>query len=389
MSKRKRTDLSEKSDDDDDTRGPLPLDDPRLVASTILGWLPEGTTLQDKEAKVLCRAFDLVKTELQHRTNIMAANCEAEGNLQELCLSDVAVPSDMMLRVFEMLPKYDVVCKAGMVCKSWLALTRSPRLWETLDNENGLKLESKHIKNMTDLLKLLRRPQFASLTCLVPPFKVQLRKKALEQIAEACPLLEEIDLGCSIWSNMKPSEADIMDATSLFPHLSKIHFNNYRLTDTQIRSFCGVMGSRLREIRIDDAYACDQKLTDATLAAIGRSCPNLELFEYRYTFMPERIANPLTEEGIISLLRGCTKLHSLALLRNGNIGLGAYEYILEDSVKLERLFVVGHPPLHGSTLLCDRLSEKLSSFEVVTKDAHSTRVYQLRTGGKSGNYWLK
>uniref|UniRef100_A0A7S3L5H5 F-box domain-containing protein n=1 Tax=Amphora coffeiformis TaxID=265554 RepID=A0A7S3L5H5_9STRA len=387
MSKRKRTDLSEiNDDDDDDTQGPLSrLDDPRLVASTILRWLPEGTTLQDKQAKVLCRAFDLVRAELQHRANIMASNCEAEGNLQHVFLSHVAVPSDTMLRVFEMLPRYDTVCKAGLVCKSWLALTRSPRLWKTLDNANGLTSDSTRIKNMTDLLQLLGRPQFASLKFLSPPNKVQFRKKALCQIAGACPLLEEIDLGCNIQSSMKPTGPDILEAVSLFPHLSKIRFNNDRVMDYDIQSFCVLMGSRLREIRIDDAttFDDDHQLSDGTLETLGRSCPNLVLFQYCYRKFSISAPNPLTAKGIISLLKGCTKLHSLGLVKNGVIGLEAFEYILEDSVKLERLFVADHEQLYNNNILCDRLSEKLSSFEVVSTEEHNERT---RTR-KSLTYW--
>jgi len=59
MSKRKRTDLSEMNDDDDNPQEPLSrLDDPRLMASTMLGWLPDGATLHNQQAQVLCRAFD-------------------------------------------------------------------------------------------------------------------------------------------------------------------------------------------------------------------------------------------------------------------------------------------------------------------------------------------
>jgi hypothetical protein len=55
---------------------------------------------------------------------------------------------------------------------------------------------------MDHLFALVNRPQFASLKALVPPCKVRIRKNAFEKIAEACPLLEEIDIGFDYESSM-------------------------------------------------------------------------------------------------------------------------------------------------------------------------------------------
>ena len=289
----------------------------------------------------------------------------------------------MIIRVFDMLPRYDIVHKAGLVCKAWLALTRYPQLWTTLDHQNGLKSISIRIKNMVDLLGLLRRRQFTSLKTLSPPSTVFLRKNALSEIAESCPLLEEINLGCSLRCHMKPTRQYLLDTVSIFPHLSKIRFNNSRIMDDDIRLFCVRMGDRLREIRIEDETTKhdDHQLTNKTLRIIGRHCPNLELFQYTYNHHDISRQNPFTAKGIISLLTRCTKLRSLALIRNEHIGLNAFEFILEDSVKLERLFVVDHEQLKKNKKLCKRLSQKLRLLQILTKKEHEERILKRPT------YW--
>ena len=395
MSKRKRMNQDKKDDALGQTSSRvggtttasagLPLNKgPPAVAAAILSELPDDVTLQSKQAKDLLRAFDLVKTELQRRTNEMTTKSEKAGALQQVSLSGVSVPVEVTWKILEWLPRYQVVHNASLVCKSWLSLCRSPRFWKALDSANGLTMKSSQVKNMTDLLTLIRRPQFSSLKLLVPPHMVQLRKKALENIAQHCPLLEEIHMGYdSHFPKMKPSEADIMSLPSLFPYMDKIRLGTHQLTNSAIQSFCEVMGSRPRSIRILDSYSCNQKMTDSTIVAIGRHCPNLEVFEYSFSSHTLVEQNPLSTDSIVSLLTSCTGLHSLGLIRCPNVGLPAFRFILQDAVKLQRLLVVEHYNLMSDNVLCEGLTEKLVSFDAITNSEHRTRCCRARAYGTS------
>lgn len=129
----------------------------------MLGWLPDNATLE---------TFDLVKAELQHRTNLMAESSVETGAAREVLLSGVALTPNIFMHVLEFVPRYDAVLKASLVSKSWLAVTRAPQFWHTLDNESCLLAKSTTITNMTSLLELLGRPQFGSLKSLTPFNKV-------------------------------------------------------------------------------------------------------------------------------------------------------------------------------------------------------------------------
>lgn len=48
---------------------------------------------------------------------------------------------------------------------------------------------------MTQVLGILRRPQFALLRSLVLPGKIKMGTNGLKSIAKACPVLEELDVG--------------------------------------------------------------------------------------------------------------------------------------------------------------------------------------------------
>jgi hypothetical protein len=201
---------------------------PNNVALALLACLPDDATSKHKQAKTLLKAFDLAKAELQHRMNTMSRDCQQTGSQQPLlfCNGQVSLPADAFLHILDFLPKTDLVLRTSEVSKAWLSMSRSPQMWTILDTENGLISKSKRITNMDHLLALLERPQFALLKTLVPPDKVRLRKKALEKIAESCPLLEDIDIGYSLWSSMHADDNALMEIPSLFPHLRiKIRFD--------------------------------------------------------------------------------------------------------------------------------------------------------------------
>ena len=357
--------------------------DPHSFATTMLGWLAPDSTLETGDAKKLLKTFDLVKAELQHRTNLMAlrlVQCNSE-----LTLNSVAIPQDIFQNILKFIPCYDMVHKASLVSKAWLAVARMPQLWHTLNNDYGLLENSTTITNMTQLLELLNRnPQFASLKVLTPPDKVQMRNKAFEQIAKACPLLEAIDVGYSVWSNMKCDDKALQLLPSIFPHLKELRLNTYKISDSGLAAFCERMGGRLLEIRIRYRYSSTKKLSDHTLAAIAHHCSNLERFEYteyhgEYDF---------TETGIISLLNGCRNLKNLTLINTKVVGLGVFRYIMEqDAVQLERLYVTGHDGLMQDVALCAALDEKVDSFEAIQQSVHSSRTAKARRAKKKHITW--
>jgi hypothetical protein len=212
--------------------------------------------MKTKSAKDLLRAVDLVKAKLQHRTNLMVQSNVEEGGRIELILRGIAIPPDVFRTILSFVSPPQT---ESLVAKNWLAATRSPHLWHTLDAEHGLLYTSTTVRNMTDLLNLLIRPQFASLRVLIPPDRVQMRAKAIEQIAKACPNLEEFDLGFSLWSSMKIDDKTLLALPELFPHLKGVRFSTYSVTVSGMVQFCEKMGDRLISLRISDSVLKDER----------------------------------------------------------------------------------------------------------------------------------
>ena len=248
-SKRK---ASTKNDADDSSPLLIPISQQSTeeLASVMLSWLPNGATIAHADAKKLLKSFDHVRAELQHRSNLLASKAIETGEQRDVLLSDVSVPSTVMLNVLEFLPRYEAVHSASLVSKSWLAVARAPQFWTTLNHGAGLLEKSSTVTNMTDLLTFLKKPHFSSLKTLVPPHKVQTRKKAFEDIALSCPLLENIDAGYHPFSLMKIDDATMVKVPEIFPHLNSFRFNMYRVTDSGVKNFCLRMGERLVDLGI-------------------------------------------------------------------------------------------------------------------------------------------
>ena len=260
--------------------------DAKTLASTLLSWLPPDSTSYTKDSKLLLQAMDIVRAKLDHNALLMAQSSLSDGRQSAIIITTgrVIVPPDVLMNVLSYLkPCSELVHTASLVAKSWLAVTRSTQLWHTLDSDHGLHRLAINVTNMDDLLELLQRPQFASLKTLIAPDKVQVRVKAPSQIAKCCPLLERIDFGFSPWSKMKLDENALLQLPTLFPHLNAVGFNNYKISDSGLRNFCGVMGDRLLSLRIRDSYNSSWELSDETLIeCISQHCPNLEQFDYHH-----------------------------------------------------------------------------------------------------------
>ena len=82
------------------------------------------------------------------------------------------------------------LARLAQTSKAFLSLVFDPSLWRILDSRSlSTRL------NLTQLLGLLKRPQFRLLTKLGLPKKVKLGKKGLKAIGGLCPRLEWLDAG--------------------------------------------------------------------------------------------------------------------------------------------------------------------------------------------------
>jgi hypothetical protein len=365
---------------------------PNDVALALLDCLPADATFKHKEAKKLLKAFDLAKAELQHRMHTMSRNCQQKGSQQPLlfCNEEVSLPEDAFLRILDFLPKTDLVLRTSEVSKAWLSMSRSPQMWTILDTEHGLISKSKRVTNMDHLLALLERPQFALLKTLVPPDKVRLRKKALEKIAESCPLLDDIDIGYSISSSMHADDNALMEIPSLFPHLSKIRFDlrQQKVTRNGLWRFLETMADRLVDLRMyalifqSPGRAAPWVLSDTDLEEISRHCQNLEHFRYEQYL--DNVGEPLSKEGVIALVRGCPNLKSIVLTNTqSSVQIEAFEYIAEHAVNLQSLLVVGDSRLMNNSDLCLRLGKKIEHFEAISIRERRDRHMAARRGNRN------
>jgi hypothetical protein len=362
---------------------------PNDVALALFACLPDDATSKHTQAKTLLKAFDLIKAELQRRMHTMSRNCQQKGSQQPLlfCNEQVSLPEDAFLHVLDFLPKSDLVYRASEVSKAWLSMSRSPQMWTVLDTEHGLSSRTLTITNMDHLLALLERPQFALLKTLVPPNEVRLRKKALENIAASCPLLEDVDIGYSIFSNMHADDNALMEIPSLFPHLKKIRFDlKQKLTRNGLWRFLETMADRLMDLRIfalifQQYESGGWGLSDADLEEISRHCQNLEHFRYEQHNDDGR--ELLSKEGVIALLRGCPKLKSVALTNTPSVQIEAFEYIAEHAANLHSLCVAGDSRLMNNSDLCLRLGEKIEHFEAISVSEARSRRIANRLGNRN------
>lgn len=176
---------------------------------------------------------------------------------------------------------------------------------------------------MDGFLSIVRRPQFASITSVVLPDRVDLGDDGLRQLALACPMIQEIDLGQEN-TTIRATDDQIMQLPGLFQHLSKVGFNMIIVTEQGICRFLKRMGPRLLEIRIRSIVMRGNHLTNAAFISASQHCPNLTGFGYMMA--PSLFQTPTTafrgnhavvgptSRGILSLLSGCPKLESLVLV---------------------------------------------------------------------------
>ena len=361
--------------------------DPKDLAQQMLGWLPEGSSLKSPDAQKLLKSFDLVRVELQHRTNLLATESIATGRESDVTFcfgnddstcQDIVLPADAFQRILAYTPFRDRMIRLSLVSKVWLANVRAPQLNHTLDFNHGLFERSKTVLNMDHLLSLIRQPHFASLKKLVPPNRVQMRKKALSEIAAACPKLESLNLGFSSFgqSKMKCTDELLLNLPTLFPYLKHLKYDTEKITREGLAEFCRRMGERLSSLHIDESYRCPYKLTEGTLSVIAEHCPNLQEFEYHDCY---RGSETILTAGIIDILRRCRGLKRLTLF-NFEVPTTVLAYIADEgnNLALERLYIVGCSALIADVQMLRRLKDAVAEVYVLESYEHYRRVKEIR-----------
>ena len=245
---------------------------PRAIATCLLTLLPDGATKQHAEAKKLLKAFPLVTAELDARSAAQLRASESTGTSMPISFhfqdedgsetTVVNVPEDSFLNIMSFLRGKDIV-KVSTVNKAWLSISRQPALWKSLDATSGLTNSNKKM-NMTYLIKLLGRPQFANLKSLAIPYKLSLGKSSCKQIAKVCPHLETWDLGYSR-STAGGKDADLLEAAERFTNLTSIRTDMWNVTNFGITSVAEAMGEQLLDLRIKGDAITKHYISNETL----------------------------------------------------------------------------------------------------------------------------
>lgn len=260
------------------------------------------------------KAFQLVTAELEARSNKAARQqievgasqpikfSFLEGDSEEIS-STVEMPEDSFVNVLRYLDGHELA-KASCVSKVWLSLTRLPIVWE--DGVDMRRLNQSKVLNMTGLLKLLQRPQFANVKAFAFPMKVKMGENTMKQLAKALPHLETLDL-----LESKAKDRDLVAAIENFPSLKSLRVDTWNVSSGGLSNAVRVIGEQLLELRI---VANLGSVSGHAIEAISSSCSNLSLFSFRshsYTNYPTY--DGTMGDNIVALVKACCHLHTLEL----------------------------------------------------------------------------
>lgn len=276
------------------------LEAPHIIANTLLAWMPANDVPQSVELANFRKAFAIVMKELRSRTKRLVLDSEAEGSKEPIVFSGVSVPSDVVTKILAFLPRKTIVAQVALVSKVLLAETRKCR-WKELSwsrhSSFGQNL------NMTKLLQLLRSsPQFCDLRELKMPRRVKFGTSGIQSLSESCPLLTDIN-----FSETRIKEADILTVVKNLRHLSGI---TCEIND--VMKFVTAIGARLRRLSMVGLLQQHFRIDD--WMAVADTCPNLERLE-NWTGGGLVVGLDSFETALPNLLRKCTNLRHLKLCR--------------------------------------------------------------------------
>jgi hypothetical protein len=311
--------------------------------------------------------------ELEARSN-KAARKQAAGKSQPITFSfteegsdevvaTIDLPEDTFVHVLNFLDGYELVF-ASEVSKEWKSATRNPVLWE--DGIDMSNLNRKKSFNMTEMLKLLNEPQFASVKAFSFPNKVKVGTSTIKQLAKALPYLERLDL-----TNPKVKDTDLIAATELFGNLQSLNVELWNVTPNGVASAVRSMGNQLLELRVARSI---NRMSSQAVGAIASSCPNLKYFAYNAGSWGGS-KDSVHGDDIVSLVRSCRNLETLELYDPGEHILQSHYVEIAELVSndleeyaLRNLFVNGHK--HGKNSFDIQKVLKRYTFLTVRSDVN-------------------
>lgn len=254
----------------------------------------------------------MVVAELEARQN-KAAKKQAKGKSKPMqfsvteegsdnVIATIDLPEDAFENALNFLDGYELVF-ASEVSKEWKSATRNPVLWEDGIDMKGLN--NKKSFNMTEMLKLLNRPEFASAKAFAFPHKVKMGTSTMKQLAKDLPYVERLDL-----TDSKAKDADLLAATEVFGNLQSLTVNLWNVTSNGVASAARSMGNQLLELRISDSL---EHMSSQAMGAIATSCPNLKYFAYDPSCSSSE--DKVTGDDVVALVRSCRNLETLELHR--------------------------------------------------------------------------
>lgn len=240
---------------------------PTAIAAALLTLLPDNASRQHAMAQKLTKAFSLVISELENRSNKLARESESQGTRKPIAFrfpahdegkqgeeraseeeawSTIHLPEESFLNIMKFLTGRQIVKCASLTNKAWLSASRNPLLWDSLDNSCGFTNANKKL-NMTALQNLLRRPQFASLKHLMMPRNaLKLSAKSIKQLSKLCPCLESFSVGFATdITGPKMKGADLIEVAETFSNLNAIHTHMWSITSMDIVSVAKIMECKI------------------------------------------------------------------------------------------------------------------------------------------------
>ena len=288
----------------------------------------------------------MMMAELDARSNRLArqAECEGggipirfqfvEGDVEDLdrkmgsdrdsssITTTIDIPEVCFVNILQYLEGGEIVHNTSLVSKVWLSGSRLPIVWEDGVDMSRLNFEKK-VLNMTSLLKLLGRPQFAMLKGLAIPYNIKLGKTSVKQLAKTLPHLELFDpgyfhSGANYSKKTNCTDTDLIAASEQFTNLTSLRVDMANVTSNGIKVAVAALGDRLLELKAQADTICKNYLSGEVMETITSSCPNLKHFEYR-SGSCESSLDGVTGDRIVSLVEGCRRLESLELSKARNV----------------------------------------------------------------------
>ena len=234
----------------------------------------------------------------------------------------VDIPEVCFVNILQYLGGSEIVHNTSLVSKVWLSASRLPLVWEDGVDMSRLNFEKK-VLNMTSLLKLLGRPQFAMLKGLAIPYNIKLGKTSVKQLAKTLPHLELFDpgyfhSGANYSKKTNCTDTDLIAASEQFTNLTSLRVDMANVTSNGIKVAVAALGDRLLELKAQADTICKNYLSGEVMETITSSCPNLKHFEYR-SGSCESSLDGVTGDRIVSLVEGCRRLESLELSKARNV----------------------------------------------------------------------